>query len=357
MMKKQQILILVILLSILFSCKKENEMFRHNLENQKIEVTQNLEEAKKEKYINETEYQLLHDRLIGDCNACLNSENRMTCSELEDMTKEALTKFENIKMNEELAGIIALHYFVIATANQVRYLNFMDLGEYCNPASMVHAWYEARQTTADKFNDIRNYVRRMEDTPFEKIPSEKVKEVMQRAYSDIDKVEQDSTLADQAIKEVIKTSLESSKMPEMEMMYTHTVANIYFRLARVRNIDDSDISEYFTSLENNPERKPLSDQALELYVAERIDFLLEEGLIERSEHNLLTKYLREDVRIFFHGNESNETLKERVKYSLSQLKNLHLDTEDREFVAETYYDIASRKGIEIGSLLDNWLYE
>lgn len=300
---------------------------------------------------------MIQSLLVADCDKCLHSEKRLTCEQIDAMVSHVLEKMEHIRVNEELASILAFHYSIIASANQSRYATVLDIGAYCNPGKTIWPWFESRQTLEDRFRDTRKYIKNLEEYTFDKIPKEKFKKVLERAYADIDRIEQDSTLTQQEIKEMINASLEASKNPEMEMMYTHTVANIYFRLANIKDIDDSDITAYFVDLENSPENKPLSDQALELSVYQRVDFMLEGGLVEKGEYDLLKKYLIEDVKAFLHGDEDEAILLERVKSSLKKLKQIGFDTEDREFVAETYYDIAKRRGLEIGGLLNDWLYK
>lgn len=350
-------IILFSILLIFCSCNlrnRNNPQFEINIENQRKETANRLTEAKDKGYISENEYNLILEQLTADCDKFLLSENALTCAQIDSMVVKSLGKFENIRINEEVISIITLHYSILSSSNQVR--TIFPVGEYCNPGAIIWPWFELRQTTEDKFNDARNRVKRFQETSFDKISSEKVDSVAQRAYQDIDKIEVDSTLTEEQIRALIKASLDASIASEMEMGYTHQVGNIYFRLAKIKDVDESDIDAYFLSPENNPEMKPKSDEELKPYVEERLNWMLEEGLVSRTEYSLLKKHMMEDLDAFLKGSENEEQLLKRASNSLDKLKKVELDTEDREFVAEIYYDMAKRRGVNIADMVNLWLY-
>jgi len=332
----------------------KNPQFAINIENQKKEIVESLSEALKKGYINDNEYKIMSEQLTGDCDKFLLSEQALSCSQIDSMVMKSLAKFENININEELATSIALHYSLLSSSNQVH--SIFKVGEYCNPGEKVMSWFESRQTITDKFNEIRHQVRKLRDFHFKMISAEKVDSVVQRAYKDIDKIESDSTLTKEEVEDIIKTSLDESIAPEMEIIYTHQVGNIYFRMARIKNVNDKYIDEYLSNQENNPEMQLQSDEEFKASIDDHIISLLEEGLINRKEHDLLKKHMLADVYAFLYGDENEDQLLKRVNNSLHKLKKLKLDTEDREFVAEAYYEMAKRRGINIADMVNLWLY-
>lgn len=349
--------ILFSILLVFCSCNlrnRNNPQFKINIENQRKETAKCLTEAKDKGFISEAEYNLILEQLTTDCDNFLLSEKALTCAQIDSMVVKSLAIFEDIKINEEVVSIITLHYSILSSSNQVR--TIFPVGEYCNPGAIIWPWFQSHQTTEDKFNDIRNRVKRFQEAVFDKISAEKVKEVARKAYEDIDKIQNDTTLSKEQVKALIKNSLDASLAPEMEMMYTHEVANIYYRLTKIKDVDESDIDAFFMNPENNPEMKPKSDEELKPYVEERINWMLEEGLINQKEYTLLKKHMLADIDAFLHGDENEEQLLKRVSNSLDKLENLRLDTEDREFVAETYYDMAKRRGINIADMVNLWLY-
>ena len=109
---------------------------------------------------------------------------------------------------------------------------------------------------------------------------------------------------------------------------------------------------------DHPDLTAMTDEAVRQWAVDRIEFLFERSLIDRGDYNTLQNTVPTDVDYFLAGSHSATELEKPADRRLTKLGRLHLDTEAREFIAELYYDLARRKGLEqtFGDKLMEWLY-
>ena len=157
------------------------------------------------------------------------------------------------------------------------------------------------------------------------------------------------------IRKSLTESMELYDAKELDNIVIESLSSIFRQLCRIGKINmDSEILSF--SNNNLREPDPLSYEQLVEMVNKRLDWMLEERLIGKSDYNLMKTTMLDDIDTFLKGSQTKKQLTKRAKQSLDKLKKIELDTEDREFVAETYYDIAQRCDVDIAEILNKWLY-
>lgn len=354
--QKAPILLLLILLCSSCNFKTDsNPQSIENIKNLKTETLKKLDSFKDEGLISASDYKLISKSLSADCDTYLNSKN-LTCEQIEEMAMASLLKFNHIKMNDELFAVISNVYFIIASSNQVR--NISKVGGYCNPGEEMWKWYEAHQTTSDKLNSARDAVKRMVVTfaSDKSITLKKMDSIAANIYADINKIEKDTLLSNVQIKTIITSSLNKYNNSGLSNHVIENLIHIHSVLARAKNIDiEEDIRIFYQK--NIKQPQPLTYQELRVSVDRRLAMMLEHNLISENDYSKLRLMMLDDIDTLLKGSQSEEQILNRLKDSLSKIKDVPLDTEDREFIAETYYDIAKRCNINIGNILNEWLYE
>lgn len=353
----KNIFINVILLCLLFSAcnvKNTNSQSAKNVENQKIEIAEKLSELKNSGMINEAEYKLISHRLNADCDTYLTSSD-MTCDEITDMAMNALSDFENIKMNEDLFYVIWGTYSTIAKSNQVR--DIFNIKEYCNPVEKMSEWYEARQTPEDKIIFAQNRLKTMVNSAAhnKNITLKGMDSIAASINRDIDSIK--NNLNDSIyVYEILYKGLNRFAYHNLDNSIIKEISSIYYALSKVSSKDFQPVLNHFLQ-ENLKQPEPLSKEELKKSVKGRLDWMLKENLINKKDFETLRNTILDDIDTFLKGSQTKEQLTERIQNSLANLKKIELDTEDREFVAETYSDLAKRCDIDIAKDLNLWLYD
>jgi len=349
--------IIIFILSLIFtSCNPKgntNSQSAINVSNWKEEIPEMLTELKSKGVINDLEYKQLTDRLSADCDTYLASRD-MTCSEITDMGMKALSDFDNIKLTEEVYSVIWNTYSTIAKSNQVR--NILSVKEYCNPVEKMSEWYEARKTPEDKIVLAQNRLKMMVTNAADNknITLKGMDSIAAAINSDIELIKkniQDSSY----VYEVLYKGVNRFGNKNLDNSIIMDIGNVYYALSKVCKKNFQSVLDKF--FENNLKQpEPLTYETLKESVEGRLGWMLEEDLINKKDYETLKSTMLNDIDTFLKGSQSKEQLTERVQNSLAKLKSIELDTEDREFVAETYYDIAKRCDIDIAKDLNKWLY-
>ncbi len=86
-----------------------------------------------------------------------------------------------------------------------------------------------------------------------------------------------------------------------------------------------------------------------------VSFMKEAGLVGESGCRRIENILNEDF-VLFRNSADTALLARTAIESLERLEREAGDTEDREFFAGLYYDMARNKGLDIGWRIDRWMY-
>ncbi|NDV77656.1 hypothetical protein D0T57_01540 [Dysgonomonas sp. 511] len=321
--------------------------------NQKKTIETELTTLKDEGAISDAEYKLVLARLLADCDTYLSSD-KLSCEQISTMADNLVKEFKDIRCSEGLFSIINSTYHTITASNQVQ--NLFNIGEYCNPTPTIYAWFEASQPMEDKFLSVRRSVKSMVDLAADNKnvrlrQMDSIADYVNTVINGIESNVSDSLL----IKKSLAASMELYNAKGLDNIVIESLCDIFRQLSRIGKIDmDSEILAFCNNNLHEPE--PLTYEQLVAMVGKRLDWMLEERLIGKSDHNLMKATMLDDINTFLKGSQTKEQLTERAKQSLDRLKKIELETEDREFVAETYYDIAQRCDVDIAQMLNKWLY-
>lgn len=333
---------------------KENPQSAKNVDEQKEKIETALSDLLQKGEINKDNYELILKRLTTDCDAYLNSDD-MTCDEIKAMVENTRLEFENLKINQELYSIIVETYFTIATSNQVR--NLSNVKEYCNPAESLHAWYESGQTFDDRLDIARSKIKLMKSNAAgnKNITLKGMDSIVTAINTDIDLIKKNPEDSLQ-VYDILCKGISRFNEKNLDNSVIEDIAGVYYMLAKVTTKDFNPIIDDFLN-QNIKQPDPLTYDELKQSVQLRLDWMLDEDLISKKDHETLETIMLDDINTFFKGSQSKDQLMERIEMSLSKLKKIPLDTEDRESVAETYYYLAKHNDLDIGKKLDKWMYD
>lgn len=324
-----------------------------NVKNRKEQNTSELGGLLKEGKLSDKEYNLILDRLNADCDTYLSSDG-LTCEQISAMAAVAMKEMDSIKITEKLCILISETYSTIAVSNQVR--NIYDIKEYCIPVKEIWDWYDSCLTTEDRFSNLRDKVKTFvaNEADNKSISLKGMDSIARTINDDIDFIAQNLTDTI-LIRRKVSAGLSHFSGRDLDNSIIMGIGNLYSGLAKIGRINiETEADKFFADNLKQPE--PLSYEELRASVESRLDWMLEKRLVSKRDHEKLKTTMLDDIDTFLKGSQTKEQLTARAKQSLDKLKDIHLDTEDREFVAETYYDIAGRCDIDIADMLNNWMY-
>ena len=328
----------------------------------RTQVTEQIDKLVADGDLTGEEANLLRQRLLGDIETFLAAE-KMTAEEVLNMAMVSLdTIGTRIKVDEFIFAPIQQAYTGLQGAAVMTHLNSDNPQHTSNVAAAIWQWFNDSQDDADRFEALRKRTRRITELNNEEkhLPAGVMQRLEENLLRDIDRIEADTTLTDEEIHSIVTATMQEYEYLQENYVLTSAM-QVYQLLGDLRDVDTSDeLMAWIGITEDSmhPDYFEMTDEELRSTVTARIEFMHEEGLIGRGDYTTLKNTMPSDIGYFLSENHTPSDLEKQAEKSLKKLARLHLDTEDREFIAEVYYDLGRRKGLEevFGNKLMEWLY-
>ena len=348
-MRKIHKLALIIIMVIFNSCLNMENQAELIIGQHKIELGNDLKELQQENIISDIERKQLEGRLNQDLDYFLLHKDIDTTG-IKNLFNATINSFENIKINQPVFYLIMGTYYQIASRRMMKDYPQIDMSYQTYTNNLIYNWFDNYQTQDDKFNDLIYQVTKEKKMALypEITPAE-----YDTMISTIVKIKNDTTIPKNVLKQILIDGM--NKHANKNNDANLSILNIYGDIDRLKGAGaEKDLLEIYETRVTEP--KELSYEELKQEVEKYCSFMLDEGLVSRSDYKLCIKTVISDIE-FCENNNDKKDVKNRLLSGLRKLKFIFLETEDRETVAHWYFTLSQKRDIDISSDLNNWLYK
>lgn len=218
-------------------------------------------------------------------------------------------------------------------------------------AKSMNNWFEKYQTNDDRFDDLIYQVANYKKQSAHKGLSSAEYDAILHTLTTI---RNDSLIAKNTVKAMLIADMH--KYCNRDDIVNLELLNIYNTANHLRQlVIEQELKAIYEA--NHVTIKPPSYKALKEQVNSRLKWMLSEQLISEKDCILFRNTIVADIDFCEQSKDkSKEVIKTRLTKSLATLSSRALETEDREAVADWYFEFSQKVKVDIKDELNHWLY-